>query len=101
VDTEDKREFIEVYCQNCAVCKYLNPDADKKFNCHYSKGNTECPASELQIVVVGKAKRYARQVLAARAKRDVLAEKKILELVSKKSQAFIERFYFYLEDGKK
>lgn len=102
MSTTDAREHFAIYSALCKKCGHLDPDEPKKYsNCHFSKGNKFCPAAEVQIVVVGKAQKYAQQVRAARAKRDARAEAKILALVGAKSTAFIERFYFYLEDTKK
>ena len=99
MDQSDEKEYLQLYNANCKRCSYLDPDETKRFSsCHYSKGNEFCPAREIQIVVVGKAKRYAAQVLSARESRNAEAEAKILELVAKRSKAFIERFYFYLEN---
>lgn len=98
---QDTREHLALYSAQCKKCHHLDPDEPKKYiNCHYSKGNEYCPASEVQIVITGKAQKYAAQVLAARAKRDINAENRILQLVSAKSQAFIERFYHFLESAK-
>jgi hypothetical protein len=96
-DTE--KEFIAVYSDNCTNCSHLIPSKPKKFStCHFSKGNVYCPASELKIVVVGKAYRYAKIVLNARTVRDAKTEARILGTVAKQSQEFQERFYAALEN---
>jgi hypothetical protein len=95
-----EKEHVGLYSPKCKSCGHLDPDEPKKYTiCHYSKGNEFCPAGEIQLVVVGKARKYAQQVLAARARRDPEVETRILNLVKAKSQAFIERYYFYLEQG--
>jgi hypothetical protein len=98
--TEDiTKEHLRLYSTNCKRCAYLDAQETKRFSsCHYSKGNKECPASELQIVIVGKAYRYAQHVLAARGNRDADAEARILATVAKQSTAFQERFYAALEN---
>lgn len=103
MDDKDKRDHLALYSSNCKRCGHLDPDETKKYTtCHYSKGNKFCPAQEVQIVIVGKAQKYAQQLRAARTQRDVQAEAKILQTVGAMSKAFIERFYFYLEEsGKK
>lgn len=53
-DTEDEEEegFLEVFSENCMDCKALIPFKKKAYReCHYSKGNTACPASKVQIVI--------------------------------------------------
>ncbi|BAG41776.1 hypothetical protein [Ralstonia phage phiRSL1] len=96
----DKREHLSVYSKLCKSCGHLDPDEPKKYSkCHHSKGNEFCPAAEVQIVVVGRALKYAKQVLAARRQRDAKGEAKILQLVTQQSAAFVERFYAYLENG--
>jgi hypothetical protein len=96
----DNKEHLAIYSRLCKRCGHLDPDEQKKYSkCHHTKGNTLCPASDIQIVVVGKAQRYAKQVLAARAARDAQVEAQILLEVNKQSGAFQERFYHYLENG--
>ena len=97
--TEKEKEFLQLYSTNCKCCSYLDAQEKKKFTaCHYTKGNPHCPAAEIQIVVVGKAYRYAQHVLQARNSRDAEAEARILATVAKQSPAFQERFYAALEN---
>ena len=97
---DKQKEHLALYSTLCKKCGHLDPDEPKKYvKCHYSKGNKFCPAEEVQIVIAGKAQKYAEQVLAARNQRNPQAEVKILELVKAKSKAFVERFYYYLERG--
>lgn len=49
------------------------------------------------MVVVGAAYRLARQVLAARDRRDAKEEARILALVAKEIPEFQERFYSAIE----
>lgn len=97
---DKQKEHLGLYSTLCKKCGHLDPDEPKKYSkCHYSKGNRYCPAEEVQIVVVGRAQKYAQQVIAARAARNAEAEHKILGQVMAKSAAFKERFYFFLEQG--
>lgn len=96
----ENREHLALYSENCIKCKHLVTTAEKCYNkCHFSKGNSFCPAAELQIVVVGKAARWAKLVKEAREKRDILTEYKILSKVKDEPKPFVERFYHYLENG--
>ena len=95
---KDKREHLALYSGNCKNCKHLDPAETKAYTlCHFSKGNEHCPASEIQIVVVGAAYRMAKQVIAARDARNAKEEARILARVAKESQAFQERFYSAIE----
>ena len=97
--SDEVKEYLKIYSTNCKSCYHLDPQETKKYSsCHYSKGNKQCPAAEIQIVVVGKAYRYANIVLAARNNRDAKAEARILSIVSKQSSVFQERFYAALEN---
>lgn len=102
-----KKEHLGFFSENCKRCKHLFPSETRSFKiCHYKFGNNGlgnefCPAADLQIVIVGRAMRWAKLVLTARSGRDAVVEARILSKVSKESQAFKERFYFYLENGVK
>jgi hypothetical protein len=86
-------DYLALYSKNCKRCKHLDPDEKIAYDdCHYSKGNTQCPASEVQIVVVGAAERAALLLKQARAQGDLVREAKILKAVAKKSQAFQHKF---------
>lgn len=95
-----RKNVVHIYSDNCHLCGHLDPDKKTKFkSCHYIKGNNPyCPASEVKIVVIGKAYRYAAQVIDAREKHDVTAEAKILGLVAKWSKEFQAKFYHILEN---
>ncbi len=85
-------DHLALYSRNCKFCKHLDKDEPKTFNCHFSKGNKDCPAQEVQLVVVGKALRLARAVKKAQSTGDLSREAKILEMVAQKSAAFQFKF---------
>ncbi len=86
-------DYLALYSTKCKRCSHLDPEAPKTFNnCHYSKGNTECPAKEVQIAIVGEAKRYATAAKKARRAGDLAREAEILEAVAKRSAAFQHKF---------
>ena len=92
------QEHFAIYSNNCLKCSHLVDTAVKAYNvCHYSKGNIACPASEVKIVVVGKAISLAEKVKQARSERNIGAEARILTQVALMSSAFQERFYSELE----
>lgn len=86
-------DHLSLFSKNCKVCKSLDPDEVRLFpTCHYDKGNKECPAQEIQLVVVGQAQRWATLVLKARVANNINTEVKILLAVAKRSKAFQQKF---------
>ena len=86
-------DHLALYSQNCKKCSHLDPDEKTKFDkCHFSKGNADCPAKEVQFAVVGEAKRFARAIKKAKATGDLIKEAEILEAVAKRSPAFQHKF---------
>lgn len=96
----DEREHLALFSQDCKRCKHLDPAEKTAYTqCHFSKGNEYCPASDIQIVVVGAAYRLAKQLRAARDQRDATTEARIMAKVAKETEAFQERFYQAIETG--
>jgi hypothetical protein len=92
------KEMLALYSINCLKCSHLVETATFAFvKCHYSKGNLNCPALELSIVIVGKADVYAKRVLKARLEKDIKVEAALLTTVSKESVAFQAKFQEALE----
>lgn len=89
-------EHLALYSKNCKRCSLLDPEETKKFKCTPKSGNTECPAQEVQFAVVGKAKRLATDVKAARLDGDINREMLILQEVGKRSKAFQQKFKEWL-----
>lgn len=86
-------DYLALYSTNCKRCKYLDSEEERKFDkCHFSNGNKDCPASEVQIAVVGEAKRFARALKKARSSGNLNKEAEILEAVAKRSAAFQHKF---------
>jgi hypothetical protein len=86
-------DYLALYSEKCKRCGHLDPEAPKKFNnCHFSKGNTECPAQEVQFAVVGEAKRFAAAAKKARKAGNLAMEAEILDTVAKRSPAFQHKF---------
>ena len=86
-------DYLALYSTKCKRCKHLDPEATQAFtNCHFSKGNTECPAKEVRIAVVGEAKRYAKAAKKARREGNLAREAEVLDAVAKRSDAFQYKF---------
>lgn len=86
-------DHLALYSRNCKTCKHLDPEEEKVFEkCHFSKGNTECPAQEIRFAIVGEAKRFATALQKAKKQKDLAKEVKILEAVAKRSAAFQHKF---------
>ncbi len=101
--TKNPTEAFALYSSDCIKCKHLSPETGTKsfVKCHYTKGNKQCPASEVTFVVVGKALKYAKLVLKCRDKRDAAREARLMTFVSNQTEAFKSKFYDYLENGGK
>lgn len=93
----DQRIHVALFSKKCKTCGHLDPDEPKKYSCTFESGNEQCPAPEVQIVVVGQAIHLAHQVQQARMRRDPKDEAKILAFVSKQSEPFRNKFYSELE----
>lgn len=90
-------DYLALYSSRCKTCGFLDPEETKKWTaCHFSKGNTECPAKEVQFVIVGEARRYAQAVAKARKTGDLTKEVKLLEVVGKRSAGFQQKFKEWL-----
>lgn len=99
MDNNDSKELLALYSTNCLKCSHLVETATFAFiKCHYSKGNKQCPASEISIVIVGKAEALAKRVLKARLNRDFAVESSLLAIVGKESVAFQAKFVEFLEN---
>lgn len=92
-------EHFAIYSENCLSCKSLvdSPSTVEFKKCHYSQGNSECPASEVTIIIVGKALSVAQRVHEARLARDAKTEAKLMNYVTKQSDGFRSAFYSRLE----
>jgi hypothetical protein len=86
-------DYLALYKRQCKFCSYLDPEETKKYDrCHFSRGNEQCPAKEVQLAVVGEAVRCAAAVKAARAEGDLEKESRLLEKVAKATPAFKHKF---------
>jgi hypothetical protein len=64
---------FKLYGQGCLECAALVEDASepaRKQPCHFSKGNTHCPASSARIEFVGERITYLARIRKARANGD-------------------------------
>lgn len=86
-------DYLSLYSKNCKRCKHLDPEETKAYTkCHFTNGNAQCPASEVQLAVVGEAQRFADAMKRARRKGDLDREAEILNAVAKRSPAFQYKF---------
>ena len=85
-------DYLAIYAPKCLVCTHLVPEGSKTYTkCHFDS-NPECPAKEVRIVATGEATRFAKALLAARKRQDLLRESEILAAVSKRGPAFEQKF---------
>ncbi len=90
----DDLEYLEVYSRKCLRCSHLVEGAKQTYEeCHYLQGNEDCPASEVRIVVTGKAARAARLIMKAREERNPAREAQILQEMANESPAVLHQLY--------
>lgn len=90
----EELEHLEVYSRKCLRCSHLVEGAKQTYEeCHHLHGNEDCPASEVRIVVTGKAARAARLIMKAREDRDPAREAKILQSMAGESPAVLHQLY--------
>jgi hypothetical protein len=90
-------DYLALYSTKCKRCKHLDPEEEVEFNkCHYTAGNKECPASDVQFAVVGESKRFALAVKRSRASGNIAREVRILKEVNTRSPAFQHKFREWL-----
>lgn len=88
---------LALYSRKCKTCKHLDPEEEiLHVKCHFSRGNKDCPAAEVRIIVVGEARRFAEAVRQARSKADLGREAKLLKIVQKRDPAFQQKFKEWL-----
>lgn len=88
------KEYLEIYSSRCLRCAHFVEGAKHKYDdCHYSAGNTDCPASEVRIISTGKVRRAAKLIKEARAARDPHREAEILKSLTNESEAFLHLLY--------
>lgn len=52
VEEEDVRELVIIDNENCTNCMHFCETGTKNYNkCHFSKGNTNCPAKTTRIII--------------------------------------------------
>ncbi len=86
-------DYLALYSRNCLRCSYLVEGMEKRFKCHYTKGNEFCPAREVRITITGKIQQFLERLSKARAVKDAKAEALVWEEVSRESRAFQVRMY--------
>ena len=91
--SEQAKIIVPIYAEKCSICTYMNPRAKKTFKCHYSKGNSMCPASTYVFAVgfspVPAADRFKKALLAG----DVDGMQKVLLKVKEQPEAVQTEFF--------
>lgn len=94
---ERKLDHLALYSRRCKTCKHLDPEEKVAHDdCHFKTGNKDCPAKEVQLVVVGQARRFAEAMKSAQAKSDLGKQVRILQVVEKRTPAFQHKFKEWL-----
>lgn len=64
--TVEGPQILTLFSDDCLKCGHLCEGAKEFFDkCHHTNGNEYCPASEIKIVIAGKAQQWARAVVHA------------------------------------
>jgi len=92
VEPEDKRDLIIVDNENCVQCLHLYEYGAKDFKkCHFTKGNKNCPAQIVRIIIgipiVSTAKKLAR----AQIKGNLVAFNEISVALADKDPELVSR----------
>ncbi len=88
LDTEETTDnpasiklVVEAFNKNCLKCSHLIPEASTEFEtCHFSQGNTSCPAQSVKIVFVGMRQHYVKRLQEARDTQD---SNRVLRILAK------------------
>ncbi len=93
-----KKEYLSLYSKDCLSCHLLIDGMPvKPRRCSYEHGNKSCPASEVAIIITGRLRARATALLQARANQNAAEEARILQAVSKESEAAQKTFYQLLD----
>lgn len=88
------KEVFALYSRECLSCGHLVSGLPERAKpCHYDKGNTDCPASEVVITMTKRLKVMVTNLKKARREHDAAAEAAILAKVAKETQANQQTFY--------
>lgn len=88
------KEVFALYSRECLSCGHLVSGLPEKPKpCHFSKGNSDCPASEVVITMTKRLKVMAAELKKARREHDAAAESRILAHIAKESDANKHTFY--------
>lgn len=97
-EATSERDVVLLYKPKCLECKHLFPEGGKKVysGCHFSKGNDDCPAKELKLVVMIPAERVSDMMFEATMSNDVVRLSELSAKLSRKDPAEVERVMFLL-----
>jgi len=73
---------VALYADGCVNCSHLfpHPDNNPQDSCHFTVGNTNCPAAYIRFEVVGKRISLLKRITEARNKKD---SNRVLQLLTK------------------
>lgn len=98
----EQLDYLSIYSKDCLGCGHFIDSLPKtNKSCLFSKGNKECPASEITIVITGHLKSMAKNLVAARANKDPKAESAILSKIAKEPEDTKATFYLLLEQAER
>jgi hypothetical protein len=101
-DDDTEEGFLEVFHENCLDCKALIPFKKKTYrDCHFSKGNTACPASQVQIVIRIPLELITRNWMRAEKEGNYAGISKLSATLATKPDWYQTRVRDALEDARK
>jgi hypothetical protein len=101
-DEDTEEGFLEVFHENCLDCKALIPFKKKTYrDCHFSKGNTACPASQVQIVIRIPLETITRNWIRAEKEGNYAGIAKLSATLASKPDWYQTRVRDALEDARK
>ena len=89
---DDEKDMVIAYSKNCSRCAYLVGWAKEHFDdCHYTNGNTACPAQMIKIVLGFPINKAARSIAKSILNQDVIKTSKRMRHLKKADPAIQSR----------
>lgn len=100
-DQKDDFGTVEIFQEKCLTCSHLVAFAQKSYSkCHFSKGNTQCPAQSLRISVRVPVEQIGRQFKSAKLSNDNARLARLYAKLSTFPDWYQQRVTEYLKEEK-
>jgi hypothetical protein len=92
VTGEDEKDLVMIYHAKCLRCQHLTSTGTRIFNaCHFSNGNTDCPAKSIRIVIGINFERAASLISQAMLSGDTVKLKSLMEKLESRDEIVRKR----------